>query len=96
MKMKFLFYLGLLGVGCLLSLGCYSGSYRYYDDCYTINTIYSQHCNRYNKNYGYQGQLYPYHRNNPYYYGNGGYKHNPFHISPGRFHNFGRPSKWKF
>ncbi len=94
---KFFFY---LGAGCLLSLSCcYSGPYRYYDDCRTINTTYSQHCDRYNKNYGYQNQsrYYPYHyRNSPSYYKNGEYKHNPFHISPGRLHNFGRPSKWRF
>ncbi|AXX15991.1 hypothetical protein C4Q31_10935 [Leptospira borgpetersenii serovar Ceylonica] len=97
MKMKFLFYLGLLGTGHLLSLNCYSGLYRYYDDCRIINPTYSQHCDQYNKDYGYQSQPYPYHyRNNPYYYENRGSKHNLLHISPSRFHNFGKPTKWKF
>ncbi|AVQ11998.1 Putative lipoprotein [Leptospira santarosai] len=93
-NVKFFFYSGLSVAGVLLFLGCYSGSYRYYGNCHSINAGYSQHCGRYNKTYDRQ-MYYPYrYRNNSHYYGE--YKHNPFHISPGRFRNFGRPSKWRF
>ncbi|WP_036041793.1 hypothetical protein [Leptospira alstonii] len=96
---KFFFYFGLLGMMFFLSAGCYTGPYRHYDDCRTMDAAYSQNCDRYINDYGYRNQPYPYYYgNNPYYgvgNGGGGYKQNPFHVPSGRFHNFARPSKWR-
>ncbi|TGL72038.1 hypothetical protein [Leptospira kmetyi] len=100
---KRFFFLGSVGIFLLLSTGCYTGPYRYYDDCQSMGSSYSRDCGRYS-NYGYGGYgyrnqgYYPYYRNNPYYYGNGGgggSRHNPLHIPSGRFHNAGHPGKWK-
>ncbi|PJZ56701.1 hypothetical protein [Leptospira barantonii] len=101
---RLFFFLGSVGLFILLSTGCYTGPYRYYDDCQSMGPSYSRDCGRYS-NYGYGGGYgyrnqgyYPYYRNNPYYYGNGGgggNRHNPLHIPSGRFHNAGHPAKWK-
>ncbi|WP_157438838.1 hypothetical protein [Leptospira interrogans] len=81
-------------LGLFLSLNCYTGPYRYYDDC---SLQYSIDCGR-NFDYRNRSGYYPYRNHSNYYkvINNGRYRHNPFYVPSGRFHNFGRSSKWKF
>ncbi|RHX94067.1 hypothetical protein DLM76_13970 [Leptospira yasudae] len=100
---KGFFFLGSVGLFLFLSTGCYTGPYRHYDNC-QMGSMYSRPCDRYLNDYGYGGgygygyrpyQNY-YYRQYPYYNnGGGGGGHNPFHVPSGRYHNIGRPSKWK-
>lgn len=91
----------LAGMALLFCTGCYTGPYRYYDQC-QMGSTYSRPCDRYLNDYGYGGgygyrpyQNY-YYRQYPYYNNaGGGGGHNPFHVPSGRYHNIGRPSKWK-
>ncbi|MBM9575706.1 hypothetical protein JWG45_00935 [Leptospira sp. 201903070] len=88
----------------LISLGmsCQPYMYRNYNDCARND---SGNCDGYRRysSYGFQNRPgYPgYYRNDSNYGTNGignggsGFRHNPMHIPSGRFHNLGRPSRWK-
>ncbi|MBM9499495.1 hypothetical protein JWG44_04430 [Leptospira sp. 201903071] len=92
---------GIFSFLIFLGMSCQPYLYRSYNDC---GSNYSGNCDgyrSYSSPYGYQNRgYYPNYYRNPSYNtfgtGNGGgYHHNPMHIPSGRFHNLGRPSRWK-
>ncbi|TGK38639.1 hypothetical protein EHQ12_04515 [Leptospira gomenensis] len=82
----------------LFGIGCMTYPHRYDEDCTAAGSDACGGYRGYYSPYGFQNQYgYPrYYRQYPRYYNNGGGSHhNPFHVPSGRYHNLGRPSKWK-
>ncbi|MDV6237092.1 hypothetical protein CH379_015785 [Leptospira ellisii] len=83
----------------LFGIGCMTYPHRYDEDCNSASYASCGGYRGYYSPYGFQNQYgYPgYYRQYPRYYNNngGGSHHNPFHVPSGRYHNLGRPSKWR-